>query len=462
MAVGKRPGRRSQSQNDFLEAAAPINVVATDVGTNRAFNDGAASVSFQLPEGSTPADSFSVTATKVGTGVDTTATNTTGTTSPIVVGGLDSNANYTFTVTAINNAGSSVPSAPSNQILITTVPATPVAPTVQAFANDQNDYVTITAPSNNGGKAITQYNWESNDGKSGNRATAGQFPVPQEADTTQAYRVRAVNANGASQFSPFSGNITTPPFFPPFFPFFPPFFPFFPPSFPFFPFFPPMFPFFPFFPPSFPFFPFFPPMFPFFPFFPPFFPFFPPRFPPFFPFFPFFPPRFPPFFPFFPFFPPTFKRRCLAPSTQILTPSGWVEASTLKPGDSVVTIAEKHMNLESLLGTGTSNPLPSTVELVEVRVASVVVKTGVLVGFNNQEKQYSGTQPVFVKTEDKIVYMGASDVQVGDVLLGVDENGDLVETPVESIQRDQTESEVYDIRTSTHPWFLTRSAIVIT
>ena len=453
MAAGKKPGRRSQSQNDFLEASAPINVVATDVGTNRAFNDGAASVAFELPAGSPPADSYSITAFKVGTGIDNTATNTTGTTSPIVVGGLDSNSNYTFTVVAINNSGTSVPSAPSNSVLITTVPSTPNAPGVQSFSNDQNDYVTIVAPANNGGKPITQYNWESNDGKSGNRAAAGQFPVPQEADTTQQYRVRAVNANGNSQFSPFSGNITTPPFFPPFFPFFPPFFPFFPPSFPFFPFFPPSFPFFPFFPPSFPFFPFFPPMFPFFPFFP----FFPPSFP----FFPFFPPMFPPFFPFFPFFPPRFKSRCLAPSTEILTPSGWVAASAIQPGDKIVTISSDYMNLQSLLTTGTSESLPESVTLVEAEVSSVEVKNGVLVGFNGGDKHYSVSQPVFVKTKKNIVYMNAGDVQVGDILIAVDESGTLLETEVVSIELDTQESQVFDVRTEPQPWFITKHGLII-
>jgi hypothetical protein len=126
-----------------------------------------------------------------------------------------------------------------------------------------------------------------------------------------------------------------------------------------------------------------------------------------------------------------------------------------------MTIANKHMDLKSLMETGTSGSLPSTVELEEAKVSSVIVKTGVLVGFNNLDKQYSGTQPVFVKTEENIVYMNASDVKVGDVLLGVDANGTLVETPVESIQKDVDESEVYDIRTEPHPWFITKSAIVI-
>ena len=44
--MSKQAGRMSQSANDFLEPKAPINVVATDVGTNRPFNNGAASVAF--------------------------------------------------------------------------------------------------------------------------------------------------------------------------------------------------------------------------------------------------------------------------------------------------------------------------------------------------------------------------------------------------------------------------------
>jgi len=113
----------------------------------------------------------------------------------------------------------------------TTVPATPAAPTVRSVGTEQNDYVTISAPASDGGSAITQYNWESNDGKSGNRNAVGEFAVEQEANTSQTYRVRAVNAVGASEWSEYSASITTPTT-PPFFP------PFFPPSFPSFPFFP--------------------------------------------------------------------------------------------------------------------------------------------------------------------------------------------------------------------------------
>ena len=59
--MSKQVGRMSQSANDFLEPKAPINVVATDVGTNRAFNNGAASVAFELPADSPAASSYTAT-----------------------------------------------------------------------------------------------------------------------------------------------------------------------------------------------------------------------------------------------------------------------------------------------------------------------------------------------------------------------------------------------------------------
>jgi hypothetical protein len=106
--MSKSPGKRSQQQNDSLEPKAPINVVATNVGTARAFDNGAASVAFALPEGSPEATGYTIVAYKNGTTVDTTATNLTGSASPIVVGGLDSDTGYTFVLTATNSAGTSL------------------------------------------------------------------------------------------------------------------------------------------------------------------------------------------------------------------------------------------------------------------------------------------------------------------------------------------------------------------
>jgi hypothetical protein len=239
MAQNKRAGRKSLAQNDFIPPLAPINVVGTDVGTNRAFNDGAVSVAFSLPAGSGAATSFTVTSSGNHTA--------TGSSSPIVVGGLSSNTSYTFTVTATNAFGTSAASTASASVTATTVPATISAPTATAGVNQ--DTVSWNIPSN-GGKAISQYRWTSSDGKTGT-TTSTSVVVTQEANTAQTYQVRAENANGNGVYSANSNSVTTQaPFFPPFFPFFPSFGPYFPPFFPYFP------PFFPYFPPYFP--PFFP------------------------------------------------------------------------------------------------------------------------------------------------------------------------------------------------------------
>jgi hypothetical protein len=427
--MSKVPGKRSQQQNDSLAPLAPTNVVATNVGTNRAFNNGAASVSFSLPAGSPAADSFTVSATASG---QTTRTAT-GSSSPIVVQNLTSTITYTIRVTAANAAGTS-PVSSSVTVVATTVPATPAAPTVQNFANDQKDYLSWAAPAN-GGSALISYFYESTDAKSGSgSAGTTAFTVDQEGATSQQYRIRVTNANGTSEWSPYSNPNTTPPFFPPFFPFFPPFFPFFP-------FFPPSFPFFPFFPPRFPFFPFFPPRFPFFPF-------FPPRFP----FFPFFPPR-------FPFFKP---RRCLAANTNILTPEGWSAAKSLKVGDKVISISKENIDLLGLIENKKAATISGQVNLIETEIVSIETKTSVLVEFNGLGKNYSVTQPVLVETTDNnLTYIEAGDIQVGSTLLGVSEAGIISKTTVISIEKDDFESEVYDIRTSPVPWFITDSFIVI-
>ena len=210
MATSKRAGKHSLQQNDNLFPAAPLIGTATDVGTNRAYNNGAASVTFTA-QGPNAATSYTVTSSPGGyTG--------TGSSSPVTVTGLQSNTSYTFTVKASNSYGDSDSSSASNSITATTVPAAPAAPTATSptgssdgvnQAGTTTDSLSWTEPAN-GGKAITGYYWQSNDNKGGFVGNVTSITgIAQEGSTSQAYRIYAINANGNSEYSLYSNTVTT-------------------------------------------------------------------------------------------------------------------------------------------------------------------------------------------------------------------------------------------------------------
>lgn len=204
MASGKKAGRNSQKANDFLKPYAPTIGTATDVGTNRAYDDGAVVVTF-TPDSRNAATSYTVTS-------NTGSYTATGSSSPITVSGLPTGGSYTFTVTATNSYGTSDASSASNSVAVTTVPATPGAPSVSSPSGTSYDSVSWSAPAN-GGKAITNYYVYSSDGKANNTASTS-INVNQEAGTSQTYTVRADNANGSSVTSGNSATVTTFSFVP--------------------------------------------------------------------------------------------------------------------------------------------------------------------------------------------------------------------------------------------------------
>jgi len=101
---------------DFPDA--PTAVVATNVGTSRAFNNGAASVAVTPAViGGTPS-SYNVISTPgsyTGTGA-----------SPVTVSGLQSQTSYTFKATGVTSTGVvGIQSVDTNSITATTVPQAP-------------------------------------------------------------------------------------------------------------------------------------------------------------------------------------------------------------------------------------------------------------------------------------------------------------------------------------------------
>ena len=178
----------------------PTIGTATDVGTSRPYNNGAATVTFAAPsfDGKMPITSYTVTSSPGGyTG--------TGSSSPIIVSGLQSSTQYSFTVTATNAIGTSLPSSSSNLVTATTVPQ---APTIgSATAGNGSATVAYTANAT-GGKTVTQYRATST---SGVFSGTGASPITVSGllnGTSYAFTVRATNANGPSLESAASNSVT--------------------------------------------------------------------------------------------------------------------------------------------------------------------------------------------------------------------------------------------------------------
>jgi hypothetical protein len=169
---------------------APTIGTATNAGTGRAYNNGAATVTFTAPANvnGLPIISYLVTSSPGGfTG--------TGASSPVTVTGLQSSTSYTFTVKALNSRGSGTASAASNSITATTVPQ---APTI-GVATGGNALATVAYIANaTGGSAVTTFTATSSPG--GFTGT-GASPITVSGltwGTSYTFTVTATNANGTS------------------------------------------------------------------------------------------------------------------------------------------------------------------------------------------------------------------------------------------------------------------------
>lgn len=196
--VGVTASSRRQVPN------APTISTATDVGTSRAFNNGAAVVTFAQSPIGFEATSFTATSSPGGY-------TATGASSPLTVAGLQSNTAYTFTVTATNFVGTGSASAASNSITATTVPQAPTinTPTLangQAYTGSANIGVVFTANAT-GGKAITTFTATSSSTATVSGASS-PITISETVGTARTYTVTASNANGTSLASSASAAIT--------------------------------------------------------------------------------------------------------------------------------------------------------------------------------------------------------------------------------------------------------------
>ena len=393
MASGKKTGRKSQASNDFLEPLAPTSVTATNVPSGRAFNNGRADVTFSLPANSPAATSYTVTS-------NPGSYTASGASSPISVTGLQSDTAYTFTVIATNAVGNSLASTASSSITATTVPNKPSAPTATAQGSAANDDVSWTAPAT-GGSAITSYDWESNDSKSGNTGSTS-VSVGQEAGTAQAYRVRAKNANGDSEWSEYSTTLTSFSFTP--------------------------FGFAPF--GAFGFTPF--------------------GFTPF---------GFTPFGAFG--FTPWRVGPCVHEDTLIRVPGGTVQAKDIQIDDQMRTIGIAELPLgdgdqEDSDWRSIAVPTVTSTGLVDVTVTAIVPSiVQEVIYFNGESNsKFSLNHPMFVKGDPFHVFVEAGGVAIGDILIKIAEDGSVIEVPVTSIDTDDSSHTVISFSCEPQDWFI--------
>ena len=177
---------------------APTIGVATNVGTSRAYNNGAATVAYTAAATGGAVVTFTATSTPG----SFTATGA----SPITVTGLQSGTAYTFTVSGTNSISTSI-SGTSGSITATTVPQ---APTIGAVADASATSATVAFTANEtGGSAITGFTATSTPGSI--TGTGASSPITVSGLTTgtaYTFTVTATNANGTSTASSASGSVS--------------------------------------------------------------------------------------------------------------------------------------------------------------------------------------------------------------------------------------------------------------
>jgi hypothetical protein len=180
---------------------APTSVAGTDVGTSRAYNNGAVSVAFTPDTTYWPATSFTATSNPGGF-------TATGAASPLVVTGLNSQTGYTFTVTGTNSAATSAVSSASASVTATTVPQTPTIGTVTRVSDSS---VSLPFTGNTGGKNLSAVTITSSPALSLSYSGTTS-PVAVSATyvygTDYTFTMTATNANGTSSTSSASNTIS--------------------------------------------------------------------------------------------------------------------------------------------------------------------------------------------------------------------------------------------------------------
>lgn len=202
-----------ENSEGFGLNSASTNAITTDadvpsapiIGTATKIDSSSATITFSEPSSNGGAAVTLYTVTSSPEGITASGSG-----SPITIIGLTPATAYTFTVTATNSAGTSVPSGPSNQI--TADAAVPGAPTIGLVTkiNSTSATVRFTPPSSNGGASITGYTATSLPGNIIGQGSSSPIIVTGLTPATNyTFTVTATNFVGTGASSLDSNEITT-------------------------------------------------------------------------------------------------------------------------------------------------------------------------------------------------------------------------------------------------------------
>jgi uncharacterized repeat protein (TIGR02543 family) len=188
------------------EAVTPKAVASAPTGVTAVAGNGQATITFTAPadNGGSAITGYRVTSTP-GDIVKTTDNDAT----TVVVTGLTNGMSYTFTVEALNAAGYGVVSTASEPVTPKTVPDAPTG--VTAVAGNGEVTITFTAPSDNGGSAISGYRVTSTPGnivKTTDTDATTVVVTGLTNGTSYTFTVEALNAAGYGSASSASEAVT--------------------------------------------------------------------------------------------------------------------------------------------------------------------------------------------------------------------------------------------------------------
>ena len=198
LAAGGQGGNGVLSTCETFDSSGSGAAPGVPTGVTASAGDSQATVSFTAPSsnGGSVITGYTVTSSPGSLWAK-------GTSSPLTVKGLTNGQAYTFTVTAANENGSGLASAPSNCVTPSASTTIPGAPTnVTATACNGQAIVSFTAPSSDGGSVITGYTVTSSPGSLTAKGTSSPITV-KGLTNGQAYTftVTAANKYGSSPAS---------------------------------------------------------------------------------------------------------------------------------------------------------------------------------------------------------------------------------------------------------------------